>query len=53
LFRRAQELCPPGELHVGLVWDEQPADGRGGTADLVALVASTGAPLAIINPAKL
>ena len=53
LLRRAQQLCPPGELHVGLVWDEQPAEGQGGTAEFVALAASTGAPLLVINPATL
>ena len=53
LLRQAQELCPPGELYVGLVWDEQPAEGQGGTADLVALAAATGAPIAVVNPTKL
>jgi hypothetical protein len=53
LLRRGQDLCPPGELYVGLVWDEQPAEGRGGTAEFARLAASTGAPMAIINPTKL
>ncbi len=53
LLRRARELCPPGELYVGVVWDEQPAEGKGGTAGLVALAAATAAPVAIINPTRL
>jgi len=53
LLRRAEELVPPAELCVGLVWDEQPAGGPGGTGEFAGLAASLDAPLAIINPAKL
>jgi hypothetical protein len=53
LLRRAEELVPPAELCVGLVWDEQPAGGPGGTGEFASLAASLDAPLAIINPAKL
>jgi hypothetical protein len=53
LFRRAEELVPPAELCVALVWDEQPAGGPGGTGEFANLAASLDAPLAIINPTKL
>jgi hypothetical protein len=53
LLRRARELCPPGELFVGVVWDEQPGEGPGGTAGLVELAAGTAAPVAVINPTRL
>jgi hypothetical protein len=53
LFRRAEELVPPAELCVALVWDEQPAGGPGGTGEFASLAASLDAPLAIINPTKL
>jgi hypothetical protein len=53
LFHRAEELVPPAELCVALVWDEQPAGGPGGTGEFAELAASLDAPLAIINPTKL
>lgn len=53
LFRRAEELVPPAELCVALVWDEQPAGGPGGTGEFAELAMALDAPLAIINPTKL
>ena len=53
LLQRAQELAPPAELHVALVWDEQPAGGPGGTGEFADLAMALDAPLVIINPAKL
>lgn len=53
LLRRAEELAPPAELRVALVWDEQPAGGPGGTGEFAELAAALDAPLAVINPAKL
>jgi hypothetical protein len=53
LIRRAEELAPPAELRVALVWDEQPAAGPGGTGDFAELARALDGPLAIINPAKL
>ena len=53
LFRRAEELVPPAELCVALVWDERPAGGPGGTGEFANLAASLDAPLAVINPTKL
>ncbi len=52
LLRRAEELAPPAELRVALVWDEQPTGGPGGTGEFAELAAALDAPLAIINPAK-
>jgi hypothetical protein len=53
LLRRAEELAPPAELRVALVWDEQPAGGPGGTGEFAGLATALDAPLAIINPTKL
>lgn len=53
LIRRAEELAPPAELRIALVWDEQPAGGPGGTGDFAELAMALDAPLAVINPAKL
>jgi hypothetical protein len=53
LLRRAEELAPPAELRIALVWDEQPAGGAGGTGEFAGLAAALDAPLAIINPSEL
>jgi hypothetical protein len=53
LFSRAEELAPPAELCVALVWDEQPAGGPGGTGDFAKLAMAAGTPLAIINPTRM
>lgn len=53
LIERAQQLTPQTPLRVGLVWDEQPAGGPGGTGEFAGLASALDAPLAIINPTKL
>lgn len=53
LIRRAEELAPPAELRVAVVWDELPPGGPGGTGEFAKLAMALDAPLAVINPAKL
>jgi hypothetical protein len=53
LLGRAEALSPPARLHIALVWDEQPADGPGGTGEFAALARRFDAPLVIINPTTL
>lgn len=53
LLQRAKQLAPPADLRIALVWDQQPADGPGGTGEFAELAAALGVPLAIINPTRL
>jgi hypothetical protein len=53
LVNRAKELAPPADLHVALIWDEQPTGGPGGTGEFAELAEALSVPLAIINPTKL
>jgi hypothetical protein len=53
MIRRAEDLVPPAELCIALVWDEQPAGGPGGTGDFADLARRFHAPLAVINPTQL
>jgi hypothetical protein len=53
LIQRAEQLAPPAHLPIALVWDEQPAEGEGGTGDFAELARRFDAPLAIIDPTAL